>query len=211
MVRVSEPYDNSGSSDAWSQAQHVCGFGETAVLSLSALNSFLLQVIRPVPSLGVLGELLLVFLEYEVVELTALARVPLEMYPLIPVVCIRCKSQLFQGKLFLIILIWNWILEVMAILKLCVQITSLQIQTCFNEQHDFFYLFFTAEAVGMLSLVMQTVLPWCRNLRLTLCSVTVACCQWTGTDGWRAVNAEQVLKRHIGKRSSERLFLTVDT
>ena len=103
MVRVSEPYDNS--SDAWSQAQHVCGFGETAVLSLSALNSFLLQVIRPVPSLGVLGELLLVFLEYEVVELTALARVPLEMYPLIPVVCIRCKSQLFQGKLFLIILI----------------------------------------------------------------------------------------------------------
>lgn len=47
----------------------------------------------------------------------------------------------------------------MAIQKLCVQITSLQIQTCFNEQHDFFYLFFTAEAVGMLSLVMQTVLP----------------------------------------------------
>lgn len=37
------------------------------------------QVIRPVPSLGVLGELLLVFLEYEVVELTALARVPLEI------------------------------------------------------------------------------------------------------------------------------------
>lgn len=40
MVRVSEPYDNSGSSDAWSQAQQICGFGKTAVLTLCALNSF---------------------------------------------------------------------------------------------------------------------------------------------------------------------------
>lgn len=34
-----------------------------------------LQVIRPVPSLGALGEPSLVFLEYEVAELTALAKV----------------------------------------------------------------------------------------------------------------------------------------
>lgn len=47
------------------------------------MKIFLFQVIRPVPNLGALGELLLVFLEYEGVELTALARVPLEMYPFI--------------------------------------------------------------------------------------------------------------------------------
>lgn len=43
--------------------------------------SLLFQVIRPVLNLGVLGELLLVFPEYEVVELTVLAKVLLGMYP----------------------------------------------------------------------------------------------------------------------------------
>ncbi|KAK2524393.1 hypothetical protein Q9233_009322 [Columba guinea] len=59
--------------------------------AVSELAVFLFQVIRPVLNLGALGELLLVFLESEVVEPTALARVPLEMYPFIAATCIGCE------------------------------------------------------------------------------------------------------------------------
>lgn len=69
------------------------------MLSVSELI-VLFQVIRPVPNLGVLGEPLLVFLEYEVVELTALARVPLEMYPFIAAACVRCTELVKQKNYF---------------------------------------------------------------------------------------------------------------
>lgn len=54
-------------------------------------------------SLGVLGELLLVFLEYEVAELTALARVPLEMYPFLAAAHISVNLKSCRAKLFLLI------------------------------------------------------------------------------------------------------------
>lgn len=98
MVRVSEPYDNSGSSDYWYRTQRIGDLGEMAVLSLSELKSFLLQVIRPVPSHGALGEPSLVFLEYEVAELTALAKVLLGTYPFTAAACVKCKSKLIQEK-----------------------------------------------------------------------------------------------------------------
>lgn len=50
------------------------------------------------PSLGALGEPSLVFLEYEVVELTALAKVLLGTYPFTAAACVECKSKLIQEK-----------------------------------------------------------------------------------------------------------------
>lgn len=103
------------------------------------VGMYLFQVTRPVQSLGVQEELLLVSLVLEVVVLIALARVLLEMYPF------NLDQDLNLN-----------------LLKLC------KSDQC------------------------SKALRWWCNLRLTLWPVTVACCQYAGTYGWRATVSEQV-------------------